>query len=281
MPGAATDSRPSKDAVTVAQQKAVARGDVPAQPGGVAQPPVPVREYAHRDEAGVPFEGDQRPALLFTATGHRTTMARCGHARSNEMVGASVCLLRRRPRSGGARRHPMLEVHLAVRRRLAVLARLSRGWSVASVRHVMGSATMASSCSSSASSPRSSAVASVVGGLYVARSTAASGFVNAIDSCHAQGLHARLASDETSLTLEAFSDSGDSLTTPIFQCVLGKLGTPAAVRERMYATPRDRWHPVGGVGLLQGDLDIRAGPGLDRHHQLPMTMLSALGRGII
>lgn len=79
-------------------------------------------------------------------------------------------------------------------------------------------------------------VASVVGGLYVARSTATSGFANAIDSCHAQGLHARLANDETSLTLEAFSDSGDSLTTPIFQCVLGKLGTPAAVRERMYAT---------------------------------------------
>lgn len=79
-------------------------------------------------------------------------------------------------------------------------------------------------------------VASVVGGLYVVRSTGASGFASAVDSCHARGLHARLASDETSLTLEAFSDSGDSLTTPIFQCVLGKLGTPAAVRERMYAT---------------------------------------------
>ena len=79
-------------------------------------------------------------------------------------------------------------------------------------------------------------VASVVGGLYVARSTAASGFAHAVDSCHARGLHARLASDETSLTLEAFSDSGDSLTTPIFQCVLGKLGTRAAARERMYAT---------------------------------------------
>lgn len=69
-----------------------------------------------------------------------------------------------------------------------------------------------------------------------ARSTAASGFANAVDSCHARGLHARSAGDETSLTLEAFSDSGDSLTTPIFQCVLGKLGTRAAARERMYAT---------------------------------------------
>ena len=79
-------------------------------------------------------------------------------------------------------------------------------------------------------------VAAVVGGRFFARSTAASGFANAVDSCHARGLHARLASDETSLTLEAFSDSGDSLTTPIFQCVLGKLGTRAAARERMYAT---------------------------------------------
>ena len=38
----------------------------------------------------------------------------------------------------------MSEVHLAVRRRLAVLARLSRVWSVASVRRVMGSASLAS-----------------------------------------------------------------------------------------------------------------------------------------
>ena len=74
VPGAATDSRPSKDAVTVAQQKAVARGDVPAQSGGVAQPPVPEREYAHRDEAGVPFEGDQRPGVAVHRDWHRTTM---------------------------------------------------------------------------------------------------------------------------------------------------------------------------------------------------------------
>ena len=64
VPGSATDSPPSKDAVTVAQQKAVARDDVPAQTGGIAQPPTPAREYAHRDEAGVAFEADQ----------HRTTM---------------------------------------------------------------------------------------------------------------------------------------------------------------------------------------------------------------
>ena len=74
VPGSATDSRPSKDAVTVAQQQAVARGDAPAQSGGVAQPSVPVREYAHRDEAGVPFEGDQRPGVAVHRDWHRTTM---------------------------------------------------------------------------------------------------------------------------------------------------------------------------------------------------------------
>ena len=91
VPGPATDSRPSKDAVTVAQQKAVARGDVPAQPGGVAQPPVPVREYAHRDEAGVPFEGDQRPGVAVHRDWHRTTM---------RVVGAPV------QRDGGRQRVP-------------------------------------------------------------------------------------------------------------------------------------------------------------------------------
>ena len=235
VPGAATDSRPSKDAVTVAQQKAVARGDVPAQPGGVAQPPVPAREYAHRDEAGVPFEGDQRPGVAVHRDWHRTTMRvvgapaqrdggqqrvlaeasspELGSAQASRVGGASR-------REAQARRAGQIESRLERRERSARHGQRHHGL----VMFLLGfiSALLA--------------VASVVGGLYVARSTAASGFVNAIDSCHAQGLHARLASDETSLTLEAFSDSGDSLTTPIFQCVLGKLGTPAAVRERMYAT---------------------------------------------
>jgi len=235
VPGAATDSRPSKDAVTVAQQKAVARGDVPAQPGGVAQPPVPVREYAHRDEAGVAFEADQHPGVPVHRDWHRTTMRvvgvsaqrdggqqravaeasspERGSAQASHVGGASR-------REAQARRAGQIESRLERRDRSARHGQRHHGL----VMFLLGfiSALLA--------------VASVVGGLYVARSTAASGFVNAIDSCHAQGLHARLASDETSLTLEAFSDSGDSLTTPIFQCVLGKLGTPAAVRERMYAT---------------------------------------------
>lgn len=235
VPGSATDSRPSKDAVTVAQQQAVARGDAPAQSGGVAQPPAPAREYAHRDEAGVPFEGDQRPGVAVRRDWHRTTMRvvgapaqrdggqqravaeasspERGSAQASHVGGASR-------REAQARRSGQIESRLERRDRSARHGQRHHGL----VMFLLGfiSALMI--------------VAAVVGGLFIARSTGSSGFTNAVDSCHARGLHARLASDESSLTLEAFSDSGDSLTTPIFQCVLGKLGTPAAVRERMYAT---------------------------------------------
>ena len=235
VPGSATDSRPSKDAVTVAQQQAVARGDAPAQSGGVAQPPAPAREYAHRDEAGVSFEGDQRPGVAVHRDWHRTTMRvvgvsaqrdggqqravaeasspERGSAQASHVGGASR-------REAQARRAGQIESRLERRDRSARHGQRHHGL----VMFLLGfiSALMI--------------VAAVVGGLFIARSTGSSGFTNAVDSCHARGLHARLASDESSLTLEAFSDSGDSLTTPIFQCVLGKLGTPAAVRERMYAT---------------------------------------------
>ena len=234
-PRSSNDSRPSKDAVTVAQQQAVARGDAPAQTGGIAQPPAPAREYAHRDEAGVPFEGDQRPGVAVHRDWHRTTMRvvgapaqrdggqqravaeasspERGSAQASHVGGASR-------REAQARRSGQIESRLERRERSARHGQRHHGL----VMFLLGfiSALMI--------------VAAVVGGLFIARSTGSSGFTNAVDSCHARGLHARLASDESSLTLEAFSDSGDSLTTPIFQCVLGKLGTPAAVRERMYAT---------------------------------------------
>ena len=218
-PRSANDSRPSKAA--------------PVQAAPVVESPA--REYAHLDEAGVAFEGDQRPGVPVHHDWRRTTMrvvnsageqaaqkqgastpalpvptqaeeasgvggaSRAQRATRRSRVGASRMERRERPARRGQRHHGLLMFLLGFVSALLI-------------------------------------VAAVVGGLYVARSTGASGFVNAIDSCHARGLHARLASDETSLTLEAFSDSGDSLTTPIFQCVLGKLGTPAAVRERMYAT---------------------------------------------
>ncbi|MBF1140916.1 MAG: hypothetical protein HXL63_08045 [Thermobifida sp.] len=195
----------------------------------------PAREYAHLDEAGVAFEGDQHPGVPVHHDWRRTTMrvvnsageqvaqkrgtstpalpaptqaeeasgvggaSRAQRATRRSGVGASRMDRRERPTRRGQRHGDLLMFLLGFISALLI-------------------------------------VVAVVGGMFIARSTGSSGFTNAVDSCHARGLHARLASDDTSLTLEAFSDSGDSLTTPIFQCVLGKLGTPAAVRERMYAT---------------------------------------------
>lgn len=234
-PRQSKEARPSKDAAAPTQRNVVACDAVHAQAVPAVESPAPAREYAHLDEAGVAFEGDQRPGVPVHHDWRRTTMrvvnpagdeaaqkqgvstpalplptqaeevsgvggaSRAQRATRRSRVGASRMERRERPARRGQRYRGLLMFLLGFISALIV-------------------------------------VASVVGGLYVARSTGASGFANAVDSCHARGLHARLASDETSLTLEAFSDSGDSLTTPIFQCVLGKLGTPAAVRERMYAT---------------------------------------------
>ncbi len=232
-PRSANDSRPSKDAAAVTQHQVAAREAAPAQAAPVVESPA--REYAHLDEAVVAFEGDQRPGVPVHHDWHRTTMRVVNSAGEQvaQKRGVSALALpvptQREEASGvggasraqrATRRSGIGASRMDRRERPARRGQPYRGLLMFLLGFI--SALLV--------------VAAVVGGLYVSRSTAASGFANAVDSCHARGLHARLASDETSLTLEAFSDSGDSLTTPIFQCVLGKLGTPAAVRERMYAT---------------------------------------------
>lgn len=234
-PRQSKEARPSKEPAAAARRNAVARDAVPVQAAPAVESPAPAREYAHLDEAGVAFEGDQRPGVPVHHDWHRTTMRvvnpageQAAHKRGVSTPALPVPTQAEEVSGvGGAsraqratRRSRVGASRMERRERPAHRGRPYRGLLMFLLGFI--SALIV--------------VASVVGGLYVSRSTGASGFANAVDSCHARGLHARLASDETSLTLEAFSDSGDSLTTPIFQCVLGKLGTPAAVRERMYAT---------------------------------------------
>ena len=234
-PHQSKESRPSKDAAASTQRNVVARDAVHAQEVSAVESPSPAREYAHLDEAGVAFEGDQRPGVPVHHDWRRTTMRVVNSAgeQAAQKQGASTPALPVPTQAeeasgvGGASR-----AQRATRRSRVGASRMERRERPARRGQPYRGLLMFLLGFISALI----VVASVVGGLYVSRSTAASGFANAVDSCHARGLHARLASDETSLTLEAFSDSGDSLTTPIFQCVLGKLGTPAAVRERMYAT---------------------------------------------
>ena len=232
-PRSSNDSRPSKAAAAVTQHQVAAREAAPAQAAPVVESPA--REYAHLDEAGVAFEGDQRPGVPVHRDWRRTTMRVVNSAgeQAAQKQGASTPALPVPTQSeeasgvGGASR-----AQRATRRSGIGASRMERRERPARRgQHYRGLLMFLLGFISALL-----IVAAVVGGLFIARSTGSSGFANAVDSCHARGLHARLASDETSLTLEAFSDSGDSLTTPIFQCVLGKLGTPAAVRERMYAT---------------------------------------------
>ena len=232
-PRQSKESRPSKDAAASTQCNVVARDAVRAQEVPVVESPA--REYAHLDEAGVAFEGDQRPGVPVHHDWHRTTMRVVNSAGEQvaQKRGVSAPALpvptqaEEASAVGGASR-----AQRATRRSGVGASRMDRRERPARRgQHYRGLLMFLLGFISALL-----VVAAVVGGLFVARSTGSSGFANAVDSCHARGLHARLASDETSLTLEAFSDSGDSLTTPIFQCVLGKLGTPAAVRERMYAT---------------------------------------------
>lgn len=226
-------SRPSKDAAAVTQQAAVARDVVSSQAGRVAQPSTPVREYAHRDEAVATYGTDPRLGVPVHRNWHRTTMRVVGApeqrdggqrrafaeaASPSEQGGVQIS------RVGGASRR-----QVEARRASQIKSRLDRrerathrGRAIVIFALGFVSALLI--------------VAAVLGGLFYARSSSVSGLAGAVDSCHAGGVHARLASDGTSLTLEALSDRGDSLTTPIFQCVLTKLDAPSSVRERMYAT---------------------------------------------
>lgn len=229
------EARPSKDAAAPTQRNVVARDAVHAQAVPAVESPAPAREYAHLDEAGVAFEGDQRPGVPVHHDWRRTTMRVVNSAgegaAQNQGVSTPVLPVPTQAEEvsgvGGASR-----AQRATRRSGVGASRMDRRERPTRRGQRHGDLLMFLLGFISALL----IVAAVVGGMSIARSTGSSGFTNAVDSCHARGLHARLASDETSLTLEAFSDSGDSLTTPIFQCVLGKLGTPAAVRERMYAT---------------------------------------------
>lgn len=73
-PRQSKEARPSKDAAMPKQRQVAARDAVHAQAAPVAESPAPVREYAHLDEAGVAFEGDQRPGVPVHHDWRRTTM---------------------------------------------------------------------------------------------------------------------------------------------------------------------------------------------------------------
>ena len=79
-------------------------------------------------------------------------------------------------------------------------------------------------------------VAGVGAGVYYSRFAPENKLADVVKECGARGRGVRLAGDRTSLTMEAFGDGSGGVSTPVFQCVLERLGTPSAVRERMGET---------------------------------------------
>lgn len=235
-PAAPKGSRPSKDAATVARQSAATREGVPGQGGHVDESPALAREYAQNDEVGVTFESDQHPGVAVHRDWHRTTMRIVGHsdeARGGQQgipSGAEGVPVREGIRSssvgGASRREAEVFRSAQIESRLARRERPARrgGRHHGLVMFLFGFLAALV------------LVGAVVAGLYMTRPSVSTSLSDAVDSCHAEGIYARLSSDQTSLTLEGFNDSGNGLTTPIFQCVLRKLDTPSSVRERMYAT---------------------------------------------
>ena len=148
-PRSSNASRPSKDAVTVAQQKAVVRDGAPAQAGDVAAPPTPAREYADRDEAVVAFEGDRHPGVPVHSDWHRTTMRVVG-APAQRNGGQHSAIVE----ASSSERAIVRSSHVGGAARLKLVAPVTsnRGWIGANAQRIVEVDTMAWSCSSLASS---------------------------------------------------------------------------------------------------------------------------------
>ena len=153
--GASAQSRPSKDAVTVAQQKAVVRDGAPAQAGTSRRLLLLPASMRIETRLWWPSRVISAPAFLSIVTGIEPPCALWVRPRS-EMVGSTARLSRRhRRRSRQSRALLTLEVRRGARLRPSVLPRLNRGWLVANAQCVVVAGTMASSCFYSGSSRRS------------------------------------------------------------------------------------------------------------------------------
>lgn len=85
--------------------------------------------------------------------------------------------------------------------------------------------------------------------LYYPRFAGSHNLSSAVDACHASGSYVRLATDKSSLTLQAENEAGSGLSSPIFLCILDEPDAPAAMRQRMLltraidGTQEEQWGP--------------------------------------
>ena len=194
------------------------------------------REYAHHDEANAPFFGDggeddwnaerDLPSRADVALSRRLGPTRA--VPGDQVVARLSEAENERPKR-----------HKRIKRGLGMFA---FGFVLALVLAVGG-----------------------VMGLSYLRTVASDKLAHSLDACSVNSPYARLASDNTTLTLVAYGEGANGLSQTDFRCILDQIDTPSSVRERMlitravdgtqddvWGTYRATWtyHPEDGLNVV-------------------------------
>ena len=96
-------------------------------------------------------------------------------------------------------------------------------------------------------------------GVYYLRFTATNGLSNAVDACHPAPGAVRLSTDRSTLTMDAYGEGRNQVSTPILLCILDELHAPRAMHERMNATraidgmQEEQWGPYRATWTYHPD----------------------------
>lgn len=216
------------------------------------------REYAHHDEANAPFFGDggeddwnaerDLPTRADVALSRRLGPTRA--VPGDQVVARLSEAEKERRREARAYRYEELDQRPPLRReRPKRHKRIKRGLGMFAFGFVL-------------------ALVLAVGGvmcLSYLRTVASDKLAHSLDACSVNSPYARLASDNTTLTLVAYGEGANGLSQTDFRCILDQIDTPSSVRERMlitravdgtqddvWGTYRATWtyHPEDGLNVV-------------------------------
>jgi hypothetical protein len=216
------------------------------------------REYAHHDEANAPFFGDggeddwnaerDLPSRADVALSRRLGPTRA--VPGDQVVARLSEAEKERRREARAYRYEELDQRPPLRReRPKRHKRIKRGLGMFAFGFVLALVL---------------AVGGVMGLSYL-RTVASDKLAHSLDACSVNSPYARLASDNTTLTLVAYGEGANGLSQTDFRCILDQIDTPSSVRERMlitravdgtqddvWGTYRATWtyHPEDGLNVV-------------------------------
>lgn len=215
------------------------------------------REYAHCDEASAAFYGDSDddwsaehdlPTRADVALSRRLGPTRA--VPGDQVVARLSEAEKERRREARAYRYEELDQRPPLRReRPKRHKRIKRGLGMFAFGFVLALVL---------------AVGGVMGLSYL-RTVASDKLAHSLDACSVNSPYARLASDNTTLTLVAYGEGANGLSQTDFRCILDQIDTPSSVRERMlitravdgtqddvWGTYRATWtyHPEDGLNVV-------------------------------